>query len=50
MVTRRDGDEELIIEDDKRLCDYKIVDGTEIAFFKRGDYELYKENPELVMD
>lgn len=50
VVVRRDGDDELIIDDDKRLCDYKIVNGTEIAFFKRDDYEIYKQNPELVMD
>ncbi|CAF1091436.1 unnamed protein product [Rotaria sp. Silwood1] len=50
VVIRRDGDERLIIEDDKHLCDYNIVDGTDIAFFKRSDYELYKQNPDLVMD
>ncbi len=50
VVIRRDGDERLIIEDDKRLCDYNITDGTEIAFFKRSDYEVYKQNPDLVMD
>ncbi|CAF1145634.1 unnamed protein product [Rotaria sordida] len=50
VVIRRDSDEQLIIEDAKRLCDYNIIDGTEIAFFKRSDYELYKQNPDLVMD
>jgi hypothetical protein len=49
-VIRRDGDERLIIEDDKCLRDYNIVDGTDIAFFKRSDYEIYKQNPDLVMD
>ncbi len=49
-MIRRDGDEQLIIGDDKRLCDYNIVDGTEIAFFKRSDYEIYKQNPDLLMD
>ncbi|CAF1052575.1 unnamed protein product [Rotaria sordida] len=50
VVIRRDSDEQLIIEDAKCLCDYNIIDGTEIAFFKRSDYELYKQNPDLVMD
>ena len=49
-MSRRDGDEELTIDDDKRLCDYHIVDGTEISFFKLGDYEIYKQNPDMVMD
>ncbi|CAF1177351.1 unnamed protein product [Adineta ricciae] len=50
VTIRRDGDDRLIIEDDKHLCDYNVVDGTEIAFFKRSDYEIYKEKPDLVMD
>jgi hypothetical protein len=49
-VIRRDGDEELIIKDDKHLCDYHIVNGTEIAFFKHSDYEIYKQNPDLTLD
>jgi len=49
-VIRRDNDEQLIIDDDKHLCDYHIVDGTEIAFFKRSDFEVYKQDPDLVMD
>jgi hypothetical protein len=49
-VIRRDGDERFIIDDNKHLCDYNIVDGTEIAFFKHSDYEVYKQNPDLVMD
>lgn len=49
-MIRTDEDERLIIADDKRLCDYNIVDGTEIAFFKRSDYEIYKQNPDLIMD
>ncbi len=49
-MIRRDGDEQFIITDDKRLCDYHIVDGTEIAFFKFSDYEIYKQNTDLTMD
>jgi len=50
VVIRRDGDDRLIIADDKCLRDYNIVDGTEIAFFKYSDYQVYKENPDLIMD
>ncbi|CAF0875842.1 unnamed protein product [Adineta steineri] len=50
VVIRRDGDDRLIIEDDKHLCDYNIVEGTEIAFFKYSDYEVYKKNPAMTMD
>ncbi|UJR22539.1 hypothetical protein I4U23_025588 [Adineta vaga] len=50
VTVRRDGDDRFIIEDDKRLCDYNVVNGTEIAFFKRSDYEIYKKNPDLLID
>jgi hypothetical protein len=50
LVMRCEEDDRLVIADDKRLVDYNVVDGTEITFFKRSDYELYKQNSELLMD
>lgn len=50
LAIRLDGDERLIIEDEKHLSDYGVVNETEICFFKSTDYEIYKKNPMLKLD
>ena len=50
LVVRREDNDQLLIEDNRHLSEYNVVDGTEIAFFKRSDYELYLKNPVLAMD
>ncbi|XP_049904322.1 UPF0538 protein C2orf76 homolog isoform X2 [Epinephelus moara] len=45
LVMSLDEDEKLILQDDQTLATAGVANETEVAFFKKDDYRLYKANP-----
>ncbi|TNN03709.1 UPF0538 protein C2orf76 homolog [Takifugu flavidus] len=45
LVVSLDDDEQLILHNDQTLREAGVVNETEVAFFRRRDYGLYKANP-----
>uniref|UniRef100_H2RSG7 Uncharacterized protein n=1 Tax=Takifugu rubripes TaxID=31033 RepID=H2RSG7_TAKRU len=45
LVVSLDDDEQLILQNDQTLREAGVVNETEVAFFRRRDYGLYKANP-----
>ncbi|XP_074550696.1 UPF0538 protein C2orf76 homolog [Halichoeres trimaculatus] len=48
LVMSLDDDEKLILRDGQTLSDCGVANETELAFFKREDYSLFKANPKTV--
>uniref|UniRef100_A0A3Q2ZN80 PB1 domain-containing protein n=1 Tax=Kryptolebias marmoratus TaxID=37003 RepID=A0A3Q2ZN80_KRYMA len=46
LVMSTDDDERLILQHDQTLRAAGVANETEVAFFRREDYGLYKANPE----
>lgn len=45
LVMSLEDDEKLILQNGQTLRDAGVVNETEVAFFRREDYGLYKANP-----
>ncbi|KAM8856508.1 UPF0538 protein C2orf76 homolog [Spinachia spinachia] len=45
LVMSFDDDENLILQDNQTLRDAGVANETEVAFFRKADYSLYKANP-----
>ncbi|KAM6934284.1 UPF0538 protein C2orf76 homolog [Xenentodon cancila] len=45
LVMTLEDDEKLILQDEQTLRAAGVVNETEVAFFRREDYSLYKANP-----
>ncbi|XP_076602347.1 UPF0538 protein C2orf76 homolog [Chaetodon auriga] len=45
LVMSLEDDEKLILQNDQSLRAAGVVNETEVAFFRKEDYELYKANP-----
>ncbi|XP_026150428.1 UPF0538 protein C2orf76 homolog [Mastacembelus armatus] len=48
LVMSLHNDEKLILQDSQTLRAAGVANETEVAFFKKEDYVLYKENPKSV--
>ncbi|XP_075995089.1 UPF0538 protein C2orf76 homolog [Genypterus blacodes] len=48
LVMSLDDDDQLILQDDLTLAASGVVNETELAFFSKKDYGLYKANPQTV--
>ncbi|KAM4558083.1 UPF0538 protein C2orf76 homolog [Odontesthes bonariensis] len=46
LVMSLDDDEKLLLHDDQTLSAAGIANETEVAFFRKEDYGLYKANPQ----
>ncbi|XP_052796878.1 UPF0538 protein C2orf76 homolog [Mya arenaria] len=47
-VINRENDEVLVLKPEATLKESKIVNETELSFFKLEDYRAYQQNPQLV--
>ncbi|CAB1449016.1 unnamed protein product [Pleuronectes platessa] len=47
LVMSLDDDENLILHDGQSLRTADVANETEVAFFRKEDYDLYKTNPQI---